>query len=1040
MLTLFFCLFLFLYFIFTSIMTASVRTQFRLYMALLLGFVFGIHTLHTALNAQVITLAPQTVNIPTTLQMIHNSPDPALSPIDISLGGMLSNIGQSFAPVQTGARFRTSTPPLLSIGGNTVDSMFSKPLAVRLSSQMSRLSAQDNAGIPFAVGKGANVVILSGVQNPRRFVSNPNSIPTDKRFAQFIDTTTITTSATVRLLVYHGVTDAPQLDVIVRGVGRIARLSYGEGMFVDVPTADYEIEMRGSTTTTLYGLYNMPLQTLNLGGQRATLMSSGFLATRLSNNRRVQAQYGSPFAAILVPSDSLSQAIRLFSPTPPPPPPTTLQLIHNSPDPSFNRMSIWAGTAVTSGSIRFIPFIQQFTYRNATQSTNAFITTIPTGGGGPGGGPITVIREEINFGSVLGTVLAINPALNNIRPGQTLNFTRFPGASITRGSSIILAHGVSTPNTFAQNPDTTLDRLLRLSTFTDPFDEVDTNLVRVLLFHGVTDAPRADFIIRETGDTLATLKYGQGQYVTLNPELYTLDVLVSDGEEALGSFVLPLGEHIGQRITVMTSGFLNSAANRNGSPFAGVLVSPRPGRQPDVLRALPAPTLLAPTTLQLIHNSPDLSLSPVRVWLGRPTNNNNIPPFNPMNPNAPAAPETVTNFSILESPLRYRNGNLAQSGFGDFIPFYKDVISVPLSLVLTTTASRTVTTALYRTPFIIGRGANILISSGVQRTRSYAANPDGIPTATQIRQFIDTYRLTTTDVVRLFAYNGLTDAPQLEFVARGNFPMQSTVANVSTVGTTTITTISTITVYTASTVSLGRYRFGEGGFTTLPTGDYAIDVRVAASQSTVASYSATLATMQLGGQRITLTPSGFWNYSAQNQTGNPWQMLAVVNTLEALTSTINTVTVATTTTGTLVTLITTSTIPMPHSFLLPVLQLPKSGSSAAFSDDGSAEAFAGNETAYQVELTQNAESTLLRSYPNPANNETAVRYILPTSSEVRISLYDARGQRITEFAPAQQAAGEHLLRLDVSALPQGAYHLVLSHGKGVSRVLVQVVR
>lgn len=983
------------------------------------------------------TFAQTSATVPTSLQIIHNSADAALNPIDVSLGIATSGIGTNavrydfFSTVQN-VYFRTNTSPMTAIGDISIDSLFGKQLGVRLSSTTGTIPpSRAYSTLPLRVGKGANVVIAGGVLETRRFVANPNGIPINALLFQFIDTVSITTAGTVRILLFHGVTDAPQIDVNVRGIGRVASLMYGEGVFVDIPTADYIIDMRISTSQTLVGTFVAPLQTMNFAGQRVTLMASGFRNTSFSNNRQVQSQYGRPIAMIAVPTDSLSLAIQLGTLIPPVPPPTTLQLIHNSPDPSFNRMSIWAGASVTTGSVRFIPFIPQFTYRNATQSTDAFVTLIPN----PVGGGF--VREEILFGSVLGTQLVINPQVNNPRPGQTPNFNRFPGTTITRGQNIIIAHGVGTPTNFAQNPDTTVDRLLRLTTFTDPIDDVDTTLVRVLLFNGVTDSPVTDVVLRETGDTLATLKYGEGKFVALRPGLYTLDFVIHNEEDLLGSFILPLYEYTGQRVTVMSSGFLNSSLNRNGPAFSAVIVSPLPGRVPDVLTPIPFPSASAPTTLQLINNVADNAFSPARVWLGQPVANPQQGGGGPNATNANVA-TTVTQFTLFASSLPFRQGTLAGSGFGEAIAFYKDVISIPLTFNFTNTTARTATTATLSSPFIIGRGANILIASGVSRPRNFVANPDSLSTANRVQQFIDNFRPATTDIVRIFAYNGLTDAPALEFVARGNLPMLATVATLTTLGTTTI---NTVTVLTAATFSLGTMKYGSGAFTTLPTADYWIDVRNARTGTTVATFSATMATAQLGGTRITLAASGFWNYSATGQGGNPWRMLAVVNTVTSLTSTMSTVTLATTTTGTIVELITTTTISVPHSFLLPTILTPRSGGVSGSTLALQQESSQGESIAAKTgENTSNDAILNVQTYPNPTTDHVSIQYNLKQSGTVKVSVHDAFGQIITQFRPMEQEAGENILDLDMSLLPRGAYQVLIVTPSAANRVKVMVVR
>jgi hypothetical protein len=335
-------------------------------------------------------------------------------------------------------------------------------------------------------------------------------------------------------------------------------------------------------------------------------------------------------------------------------------------------------------------------------------------------------------------------------------------------------------------------------------------------------------------------------------------------------------------------------------------------------------------------------------------------------------------------------------------------------------------------PFSLGRGANIVISSGVIKPSLYAANPENRPTNLNIYQFVDKFALTTTDLVRLLVFHSVSDAPRVDIVARGNFPMLATVATLITQGTAIITTINTVTIYTSSTMTLGSLSYTDGVFATLPTGDYNIDIRVSATQTTIASYTATFATASLGGQRVSLVASGFLNSSVRNQSIAPLQMLAVVNSAVPLTTTINTVTVATTTTGTLVTSITTTTITVPHSFLLPAQAIPSGASSALTIEQ--------TQTASETPATAGDAITKVSSFPNPTTDNVSIQYTLKESGSVSVSVYDAFGQPIAQFAPIEQSAGENTLTLDTSKLLRGAYQVMVMTANGISKTKVMITR
>ncbi len=77
-----------------------------------------------------------------------------------------------------------------------------------------------------------------------------------------------------------------------------------------------------------------------------------------------------------------------------------------------------------------------------------------------------------------------------------------------------------------------------------------------------------------------------------------------------------------------------------------------------------------------------------------------------------------------------------------------------------------------------------------------------------------------------------------------------------------------------------------------------------------------------------------------------------------------------------------------------------------------------------VELRQN--------YPNPFNPDTQIRYGIPESSHVQITVYNTLGQRVTTLVNETQSAGWHNVRFDASGLSSGMYLYQIS-ADGVNR-------
>lgn len=72
-------------------------------------------------------------------------------------------------------------------------------------------------------------------------------------------------------------------------------------------------------------------------------------------------------------------------------------------------------------------------------------------------------------------------------------------------------------------------------------------------------------------------------------------------------------------------------------------------------------------------------------------------------------------------------------------------------------------------------------------------------------------------------------------------------------------------------------------------------------------------------------------------------------------------------------------------------------------------------------------------FPNPAHQQTTVRYELPETAEVRLLLYNALGQRVATLVEERQPAGRQEIQFEMPELASGTYLLRLTAG-GQARV------
>ncbi|MBU0519171.1 T9SS type A sorting domain-containing protein, partial [bacterium] len=73
----------------------------------------------------------------------------------------------------------------------------------------------------------------------------------------------------------------------------------------------------------------------------------------------------------------------------------------------------------------------------------------------------------------------------------------------------------------------------------------------------------------------------------------------------------------------------------------------------------------------------------------------------------------------------------------------------------------------------------------------------------------------------------------------------------------------------------------------------------------------------------------------------------------------------------------------------------------------------------QIEIPD--EFCLLPAYPNPFNPSTTIRFGLPTASEVSLSIYNIRGERVADLVNGYRLAGYHDVTWEAGGLASGMY-------------------
>ncbi len=203
------------------------------------------------------------------LQVIHNSPDPAASTVDVYVNGSL--LLDDFA-------FRTATP-FIDVPSNVTINIGIAP--------GNSASVNDTlVNIPVVLTNGQTyLAVASGVLAPASFAVNPDGRPTGfQLLLQDFMRETAEGGVNVDFRVIHGATDAPTVDVIAVGAGTLVNdAAYTDITgYLSVPPAAYTLQVTDAANTVVVAAYNANLSTL--GGGTAVVFASGFLTPSANQN------------------------------------------------------------------------------------------------------------------------------------------------------------------------------------------------------------------------------------------------------------------------------------------------------------------------------------------------------------------------------------------------------------------------------------------------------------------------------------------------------------------------------------------------------------------------------------------------------------------------------------------------------------------------------------------------------------------------------------------------------------------------------------
>lgn len=442
------------------------------------------------------------------VQAIHNSADAAADTVDVWLTTPMgsSKLLDDFA-------FRTASPFVTAPAGVQI--------SLGIAPKNSTAIGDVIPGLSFNYTLAANgtyILVAEGIVSPTGYSpATPFSIE-----AYGMGQESATMMGNTDVLVHHGVTDAPTVDIFEATAGSLVNnASYTDfAGYLNLANADYDLEVRDMTGTTILKAYDAPLATLNLAGEALTVLASGFLNPANNSNGPAFGLYaalaaGGPLVAL-------------------PEKTARVQAIHNSPDAATASVDVYMTTALGSSLL-----IDNFEFRNASPFIDA-----PAGG--------------VDFS--LAFAPGNSASANDTIAGLTFNYTLATGETY-----VLVADGIVSATGYTPAPAFSIE-VYNMG----QESAMATGNTDVLVHHGSTDAPTVDVDEAMAGNLVDDASYTDfAGYLPLATADYTLLLKNAAGTTTLKTYSAPLAtlNLTDEALVVVASGFLNPAVNSNGPAF-----------------------------------------------------------------------------------------------------------------------------------------------------------------------------------------------------------------------------------------------------------------------------------------------------------------------------------------------------------------------------------------------------------------------------------------------------------------------------------------
>lgn len=484
------------------------------------------------------------------VQVIHNSADPAASSVAVWVIN-----GMNATKVANSLNFREAT--------GYIDAPANTPIKIAIS-PANAISVTDTiAGLTTEVNlmQDSNYVAMATGNISAGFAPNPNNkdigfnllvVPSARRVAS--------TPNNVDFTVIHGSTDAPAVDLYVRGnmTPLVNDAEYGDFTpYFSVAPQKYFVDLTPGNSTN-------QLQTLELDlssalGSSLVLFASGYLQPDLNKDGEALGIYVATAGG---------NVIKLQTVT------AKAQLIHNSADPAVANAAVWIIDGM--GAMKAVDSLE---FREATAYMDV-----------PAGRDIKIAFSAAGAMSVADTIAGLTTMVNLM---QDSNYVIMPTGNVGIG--------------FAPNPD---NRSERFNLIVVPRTRMAASAALstdFIVIHGATDVPTVDLYVRGMSNPLVdNAAYGDATpYFSVAAQKYLVDLTLGNSTVPLTTLELDLSSTGGSALVLFASGYLNPGDNKNGETI-GIFGATVGG---NIIQLTP-PTV----RVQIIHNSADPALDNIDVY------------------------------------------------------------------------------------------------------------------------------------------------------------------------------------------------------------------------------------------------------------------------------------------------------------------------------------------------------------------------------------------------------------------------------------------